>query len=66
MARFMPFYDCKSYLSHILSSFIAPISLLITPAEEPRSRGAEELAGEEIQKTIQPRSSINNQQLVQV
>ena len=29
-------------------------------------RLAEELAGEEIQKTIQPRSSANNQQLVQV
>ncbi|MEI6064111.1 MAG: HigA family addiction module antitoxin [Pseudanabaena sp. ELA748] len=29
-------------------------------------RLAEELAGEEIQKTIQPRSSINTQQLVQV
>ena len=29
-------------------------------------RLAEELAGEEIQNTIQPRSSINNQPLVQV
>ena len=29
-------------------------------------RLAEELVGEEIQKTIQPRSSINNQPLVQV
>ena len=31
MARFMPFCDCKSYLSYIPFSFIAPISLLITP-----------------------------------
>ena len=33
MARFMPFCDCKSYLSYIPFSFIAPISLLITPGD---------------------------------